>query len=183
MVFTSCPRFKYFLINLQEWKCPGKIKRQQCFAAVIPWLNYPGVNTDTFVGMGWQSQLVLANGKRSVSRCTDNLISGMASLRRKLIHTRSSSWFSTFPSLLIGRHLMRRGNAICCSSSSIVSQSPNCLSCGEMSCDALHERTSASHFQRARAVSMWVRSWGRDVAGALRGPDGTHSVVGQNQKE
>lgn len=24
-----------------------------------------------------------------------------------------------------------------------------------------------------RAVSMWVRSWGRDVAGAPRGPDGT----------
>lgn len=60
---------------------------------------------------------------------------------------------------------------------------PNHLSCSKMSFDALHKFTSASDFQQASAVSMWVRSWGRDVAGERRAPDGTHSVVGQKQRE
>ncbi|GLD54379.1 E3 ubiquitin-protein ligase ZNRF3 isoform X1, partial [Lates japonicus] len=55
--------------------------------------------------------------------------------------------------LLIRTRMMRKGNAICCSSFSIISRTPNRLSCSEMSRDALRERTSASDFQRAHAVS------------------------------
>lgn len=43
--------------------------------------------------------------------------------------------------------------------------------------------TSASDLQKAHALSMQARSWGRDMAGAQRGPDETRGVVDQNQTQ
>lgn len=48
---------------------------------------------------------------------------------------------------MISTRLMWGGNAICCSSFTFVSLTPNPLSCSEMSCSALPLRTSASDFQ------------------------------------
>lgn len=140
----------------------------------MPWPNYPIVESPR-----WHLDCqVLTKPADTEKRSAFNLIVRLAwqnwKLRLANLHVFHCHipFDSVHTALLISAHLMRRGIAICCSSLTFVSLTPNRLSCHEMSRGALPVHTSASDFQPTRAVSVRVRSWGRDVAGARRRPDG-----------